>query len=54
MLIKTKIVSSQTDGAKPVKQEVNGTVLLPDLVFPVLINIFNLRRPYVEKRLSWK
>ncbi len=32
--IKTKIVSSHTDDSKPVKQEVNGTVILPSLVFP--------------------
>ncbi len=33
MQIKTKIVSSHTD-SKPVKQEVNGTVILPPFVFP--------------------
>jgi hypothetical protein len=33
--IKTKIVSSHTVDSKPVKQEVNGTVILPSLVFPV-------------------
>jgi hypothetical protein len=27
--IKTKIVSSHTTNSKPVKQEVNGTVILP-------------------------
>ncbi len=32
--IKTKIVSCQTADSKPVKQEVNGTVMLPPLVFP--------------------
>jgi len=32
--IKTKIVSSLTADSKPVKQEVNGTVILPPLVFP--------------------
>jgi hypothetical protein len=32
--IKTKIVSSHTADSKPVKQEVNGTVILPHLVFP--------------------
>jgi hypothetical protein len=31
--IKTKIVSSHTADSKPVKQEVNGTVILPPLVF---------------------
>jgi hypothetical protein len=32
--IKTKIVSCQTADSKPVKQEVNGTVILPPLEFP--------------------
>ncbi len=32
--IKTKIVSCHTADSKPVKQEVNGTVILPHLVFP--------------------
>jgi hypothetical protein len=32
--IKTKFVSSHTADSKPVKQEVNGTVILPPLVFP--------------------
>jgi hypothetical protein len=31
--IKTKIASCHTDDSKPVKQEVNGTVILPPLVF---------------------
>ncbi len=31
---KTKIVSSHRADSKPVKQEVNGTVILPPLVFP--------------------
>jgi hypothetical protein len=30
----TKIVSCHTADSKPVKQEVNGTVILPLLVFP--------------------
>ncbi len=34
--IKTKIVSCQTADSKPVKQEVNGTAILPLLVFPAL------------------
>jgi hypothetical protein len=34
--IKTKIVSHNTADFKPVKQEVNGTVILPPLVFPGL------------------
>jgi hypothetical protein len=33
--IKTKIVSCYSADSKPVKQEVNGTVILPNLVFPV-------------------
>ncbi len=33
MQIKTKISSSHTADSKPVKQEVNGTVILPPLVF---------------------
>jgi hypothetical protein len=32
--IKTKIVSCHTANSKPVKQEVNSTVILPPLVFP--------------------
>ncbi len=32
--IKTKIVSCHTADSKPIKQEVNGTVILPPLVFP--------------------
>ncbi len=32
--IKTKIVWSHTADSKPVKQEVNSTVILPSLVFP--------------------
>jgi hypothetical protein len=32
--IKTKIVSCHTADSKPVKQEVNGAVILPPLVFP--------------------
>jgi hypothetical protein len=32
--MKTKIVNCRTADSKPVKQEVNGTVILPPLVFP--------------------
>jgi hypothetical protein len=32
--IKTKIVSCHTADSKPVKQEVNSTMILPLLVFP--------------------
>ena len=35
--IKTKIVSCLTAVSKPVKQEVNGTVIHPPLVFPALL-----------------
>jgi hypothetical protein len=35
--IKTKIVSCHTADSKPVKPEVNGTAILPLLVFPVLV-----------------
>ncbi len=31
---KNKIVSSQIADSKPVKQELNGSVILPPLVFP--------------------
>jgi len=34
--IKTNIASCHTADSKPVKQEVNGTVILPPLVFPDL------------------
>ncbi len=34
MQVKIKIVSSHTADSKPVKQEVNSTVILPPLVFP--------------------
>ena len=34
--IKTKNVSCHTADSKPVKQEVNSTVILPPLVFPAL------------------
>jgi hypothetical protein len=36
--IKTKIVTRQTADTKPVKQEVNGTVILPPLVFLAIYN----------------
>ena len=37
--IKTKIVICHTADSKPVKQEVNGTVILPPLVFPGSTNV---------------
>jgi len=36
--IKTKNVVCHTADSKPVKQEVNGTVILPLSVFPALVN----------------
>ncbi len=38
--IKTKNVSCHTADSKPVKQEVNGTVILPPLVFPAFFFCF--------------
>jgi len=37
--IKTKIVSCHTVDSKPVKQEVNSTVVLPPLVFPAFTDL---------------
>jgi hypothetical protein len=42
--IKTKIVSCHTADSKLVKQEVNGTVILPPLVFPCTI----VQQTYLE------
>jgi hypothetical protein len=39
--IKTKIVSCHTANSKPVKQEVNGTMILPTLVFPAALYILS-------------
>jgi hypothetical protein len=36
--IKTKIIRCHTADSKPVKQEVNGTVILPPLISPALRN----------------
>ena len=36
MQIKTKLVSCHTDDSRPVKQEVNGTVILPPFSIPWL------------------
>jgi hypothetical protein len=41
--IKTKIASCHTADSKPVKQEVNGTVILPPLVFPAPALLSNIR-----------
>jgi hypothetical protein len=46
--IKTKIVSCHTADFKPVKQEVNGTVILPPLVFSGQ----NVLDTYAGKQLS--
>ena len=43
MEIKTKIVSCHTANSKPVKQEVNGTVILSPLVFPGVRNALGPR-----------
>jgi hypothetical protein len=43
LVLKTKIVSCHTANSKPVKQEVNGTVILPPLVFPAWI-FFQIQR----------
>jgi hypothetical protein len=42
--IKTKIVSCHTADSKPVRQEVNGTVTLPPVVFPgaCIIKLFTV------------
>ncbi len=45
MQIKTKTVSCHTADSKPVKQEVNGTVILPPLVFPGGMLRTGLRTP---------
>ncbi len=39
---KNKIVSCHTADSKPVKEEVNGTLILPPLVFPAFRNSFYL------------
>jgi len=42
--LKTKIVSCHTTDSKPVKQEVNSTVILPPLEFPALSITLKTRR----------
>ncbi len=49
--IKTKIVSCRTAGSKPVKQEVNGTVILPPLVFPAQ-NVVQIKTKIVSCRTA--
>jgi hypothetical protein len=46
--IKTKIVNCHTADFKPVKQEVNSTVILPPLVFPDMF----ITMPLVVKMLA--
>jgi hypothetical protein len=55
--IKTKIVRCQTADSKPVKQEVNGTVILPLLVLPgIRINREQRLEPnlFVKWQPVWK
>ncbi len=48
--IKTKMVSSYTADSKPVKQEVNGTVILTPLVFPTSsMGIISLKAVFTFK-----
>ncbi len=53
--IKTKIVSCHTAHSKPVKQEVNGTVILPPLVFSVRVfeSSWQLAETGGEKRVKY-
>ncbi len=44
--IKTKTVSCHTTHSKPVKQEVNGTLMVPSLVFPALSDNLSRTPPY--------
>jgi hypothetical protein len=41
--VKTKIVSCHTADSKPVKQEVNGTMILHPSVFPALSYYFTVQ-----------
>ncbi len=52
--MKTKIVSSHTADSKPVKQEVNGTVILPSLVFPAKTALGYSRSRNHKHHHSWK
>jgi hypothetical protein len=50
---KAKIVTCHTDDSKPVKQEVNGTVILPPLVLPDVTNLtFIAWHFYMNKSLK--
>jgi hypothetical protein len=46
--IKTNIVSCHTADSKLVKQEVNGTVILPPLVFPGQTHYLNMAKNELE------
>jgi hypothetical protein len=50
--IKTKIVSCHTADSKPVKQEVNATVILPLLVI-LVGSIGSFLEGYICSRLYW-
>jgi hypothetical protein len=54
--MKTKIVSCHIADSKPVKQEVNGTAILPPLVFPgekhLCANYFTLA-PLQTAHIGW-
>ncbi len=47
--IKTEIVSCHTADSNPVKEEVNRSVILPPLVFPVYVEKFDFSKLNVEK-----
>jgi hypothetical protein len=49
MQIKTKKFSCHTADSKPVKQEVNGTIILPRLVFLVSIYGFHCQDETSER-----
>ncbi len=52
--IKTKIISSHTADSKPVKQEVNNTVILRPLVFPAsIIEHKILKRLHLPSFFLW-
>ncbi len=52
MEIEIKNVSCHSADSKPVKQEVNGTVILPPLVFPEYTNLTGTTNPFDSKRVD--
>ncbi len=54
MQIKTKLVSVHTADYKPVKQEVNRTVILPPLVFPAPHVLARFRCGLVDNIRMWQ